>query len=138
MIDLKKERKAFEKSLAKKGIELIFIHIVFDDGVYRFSDKFNDQSDFHEDALHEIEVGWESWQQRAELAQQEVEATKRELEFATKTINNLLEKLAKYESDVVVVPREPTLEMLNVGYLHGYGSSTCEVYKAMIEAGEIK
>lgn len=56
-----------------------------------------------------------------------------------KEIVDLKAQLAKYESkDVVVVPRVPTKEMLDAGFLCGYGSSTREPYKAMIEVGEIK
>lgn len=131
MIDLEKEREEFEKSLAKKGIELRFIHIVFDDGAYRFSDKFNDQSDFHNDALHEIQCVWESWQERAELAQQEIEELKA--------------KLAKYENDdVVAMPRKINHGMFEAmnNNLRGCCGGVCtyeeEAWAEMIEAGEIK
>lgn len=56
-----------------------------------------------------------------------------------KESDEIKQKLKKFESgEFVVVPREPTKEMLDAGFSCGYGSSTREPYKAMIEVGEVK
>lgn len=64
--------------------------------------------------------------------------------LAQQEISELKAKLAKYESDdVVVVPRNANSDMLNNGWSAiGYDSieedDISNVYKAMIEVGEIK
>jgi septal ring factor EnvC (AmiA/AmiB activator) len=110
---------------------------------------------------------WQGWKKRAELAQQEIESlaskhgsaigklhfTEKKLGEAQQEISQLKAKLAKYESDdVVVIPRELSEKIKNAidvaireaNFEKFYSQDSVShnksglVYQAMIEAGEIK
>ena len=88
---------------------------------------------------------WVGWKKRAELECDEADALraeindlKQQLAEAHKSRASWVEYSQKLESgDFVLVPRIPTKNMLEAGFVDGdYGCSTLQIYKAMIEAVE--
>lgn len=120
MIDLGKEREDFEKEnhILVKTLEFRKNHI-FKQGEY-----IESSVGINSDNALSVTLMWQSWICGAERAQDE--------------ITELKQKLASYEKpDYVLVPRMPTKNMLDAGFVDGdYGCSTLQIYKAMIEAVE--
>lgn len=95
-----------------------------------------------------IEDNFKTWCKRTEVAQQEISHLRNANHHLAeinddmnKTILQLREKLAKYEyDDYVVVPREPNNDMMEGAYhvLRYEEACSYDIYKAMIEAGEVK
>lgn len=141
MIDLDKERKAFEATRVGE-----FVNVDFEVNDYWKTGHYKEKTSHYEDLeeSHTLSMSWFAWVARAELAQAKINELKKEIAYlnnARKDSNgcilNLkqkLEKLEKLESgEFVLVPKEPTKRMIAVG--HGYWLPK-DVYKAMIEAVE--
>ena len=115
-MDIRKERKAFEEYLISQGVDLKYIpSIHFNGCIYDQGDDFDEDQ---QEALGEINLGWNAWQAA---------------------------KAQAVPEGFVLVPKEPTLEMIAKGHdvfvgafdskLNGGQSLHC-AYLAMIEALE--
>lgn len=84
MIDLEKEREAFEDQWKKNG----YFHFNLErkNGEERYSHRH-------------VNFSFKFWCQRAELAQKENEDMQRQLKSMSASNHNLLTKLAKYEAE---------------------------------------
>ena len=121
MIDLEKEREAFEDAYQHHS----FIKHVYRAGNhYSVMPNLNIAKDKKKIIVDLANSSWNAWQRCSLRAQEE--------------ITELKQKLEKLESgEFVLVPRIPTKNMLEAGFVNGdYGCSTLQIYKAMIEAVE--
>ena len=125
MIDLNKEREAFEAYLKSIDVDMYYIpNIIFDSAIYRFKDEFNADED-QEAALEEINTGWFAWIKCAEYKQAEFDELKAKLEAA------------QVPEGFVLVPKEPTGKMISAGYESKEHINNLIVnYKAMIRAAQ--
>lgn len=128
MIDLEKEREAFEINWLSLGGKLDNFEYTTDQ-MYSLSKEATKKLS-EQDKLISIMIinqSWSYWLNFARAKQAE--------------ITELKQKLARYENpDYVLVPREPTKAMMDAGdekqdYTWVYVD---EIYKAMIEAVEIE
>lgn len=110
MIDLEKEREAFEKYMGEKCSRFVDVRRVLN-------------GDIGEYMAWDMTLGFKLWIERAKLANAEIDSLKAQL--------------AKLESgEYVIVPKEPTEAMIKHAYgtYEGAAILPYSFYKAMIEA----
>ena len=150
MIDLNKEREAFEAYLKSIDVDMYYIpNIIFDSAIYRFKDEFNADED-QEAALEEINTGWFAWIKCAEYKQAKFDELKAKLEAAQvpegfvlvpKEFNEkLAEKMAAEMVNKPIPENDPVwIEIANKAYKDNLLMKKWEIirnYKAMIEAAQ--
>jgi hypothetical protein len=127
MIDLEKERKAFEAYMNRDECEKDDVFVAESNGWVARA-MFENEEIERLSSKHGSAIG-------------KLHFTERKLVEAQQEISELKDKLAKYESgDVVLVPKEPTQVMIDKGegQLLDLNENVDLIYQAMIEAGEIK
>ena len=161
MIDLKKEREAFESMNPSEMLKAIEYKV--DSDSYQPKEPILSLSVL-QNAV-ELNYGWLRWKKRAELAQAEINELKQKLAESevnknmwrdeknhaikrwndiSRDYNELKQKLARYENpDYVLVPKEPSeklMQALEKGFSWGDDGdgeyNPIIGYKAMIEAVE--
>ena len=144
-MDIKKENVAFENSVAFIAFTGILRYVEFTGDVYQL------RRDISADEFREIEqwywalqFSWKAWQAAKAQAAEKIEALQNAVIFADECRKEWHEsymKLRKAQAvpeGFVLMPKEPTLEMVNQGCgAISYGRSNEEnskrIYKAMIE-----